>query len=152
MQEKEPEKYAEFYAAFAKQLKYGTVSEYGAHKDTIKDLLLFHSQKEGKPISLKAYVEAMPEGQEKIYYISGETLDRAAKQPQVQTLTAKGYDVLLFTDEVDEFVAQTLMNYNEKVIVTFNFQFFGVNFLIAVAFRSVYVNVNGHRTVPESSV
>ena len=114
MQEKEPEKYAEFYAAFAKQLKYGTVSEYGAHKDMIRDLLLFHSQKEGKPISLKAYVEAMPEGQEKIYYISGETLDRAAKQPQVQTLTAKGYDVLLFTDEVDEFVAQTLMNYSEK--------------------------------------
>ncbi len=114
LMDKEPEKYAEFYAAFSKQLKYGTVSQYGAHKDMTRDLLLFHSQKEGKLISLKAYVEAMPEGQEKIYYISGETIDRAAKQPQVQTLLNKDYDVLLFTDEVDEFVAQTLMNYNEK--------------------------------------
>ena len=114
LMDKEPEKYAEFYAAFAKQLKYGTVSEYGAHKDMTQDLLLFHSQKEGKLISLKAYVEAMAEGQEKIYYISGETTERAAKQPQVQTLMNKGYDVLLFTDEVDEFVAQTLMNYAEK--------------------------------------
>ena len=114
LMDKEPEKYAEFYAAFAKQLKYGTVSEYGAHKDMTQDLLLFHSQKEGKLISLKAYVKAMAEGQEKIYYISGETTERAAKQPQVQTLMNKGYDVLLFTDEVDEFVAQTLMNYAEK--------------------------------------
>ena len=114
MLEKEPEKYAEFYAAFAKQLKYGTVSQYGAHKEATQDLLLFHSQKEGKLISLKAYTETMAEGQENIYYIAGETLERAAKQPQVQTLQAKGYDVLLFTDEVDEFVAQTLMKYNEK--------------------------------------
>ena len=114
MQNKEPEKYAEFYAAFAKQLKYGTVSDYGAHKDMTQDLLLFHSQKEGKLISLKAYMDAMAEGQEKIYYVAGETLERAGKQPQVQTLLNKGYDVLLFTDEVDEFVAQTLMNYAEK--------------------------------------
>ncbi len=114
LQEKEPETYAQFYAAFAKQLKYGTVSEYGAHKDMTQDLLLFHSQKEGKPISFKAYVEAMAQGQEKIYYVTGETLDRASKQPQVQTLLDKGYDVLLFTDEVDEFVAQTLMKYAEK--------------------------------------
>ena len=114
MQEKEPEKYAEFYAAFAKQLKYGTVADYGMHKEATQDLLLFRSQKEGKLISLKAYVEAMAEGQEKIYYVAGETAERAAMQPQVQTLQSKGYDVLLFTDEVDEFVAQTLMKYAEK--------------------------------------
>ena len=114
LQEKDAEKYEKFYAAFAKQLKYGAVSEYGAHKEMIQDLLMFHSQKEGKLVSLKAYVEAMAEGQEKIYYVTGETVERAAKQPQVQTLISKGYDVLLFTDEVDEFVAQTLMNYNEK--------------------------------------
>jgi len=112
--EKEPETYEKFYAAFAKQLKYGVVAQYGANKDLLKDLLLFHSKKEGKLVSLKAYVEAMAEGQEKIYYVSGETLERAAKQPQVQTLTDKGYDVLLFADEVDEFVAQTLANYDEK--------------------------------------
>ena len=116
MQNKEPEKYAEFYAAFAKQLKYGTVSQYGAHKDITQDLLLFHSQKEGKLISLKAYTASMAEGQEKIYYIAGESVERAAKQPQVQTLLSKGYDVLLFTDEVDEFVAQTLMKYAENAL------------------------------------
>ena len=114
MLENDREKYEEFYAAFARQLKYGTVSEYGAHKDATQDLLLFHSQKEGKLISLKEYTDAMAEGQEKIYYIAGESITRAAKQPQVQTLLSKGYDVLLFTDEVDEFVAQTLTTYSEK--------------------------------------
>ena len=108
------EKYEEFYAAFARQLKYGTVAEYGAHKDMTQDLLLFHSHKEGKLISLKEYVEAMAEGQEKIYYISGESVERISKLPQVQTLSKKGYDVLLFTDEVDEFVPQTLQTYGEK--------------------------------------
>ena len=114
MQSEEREKYEEFYAAFARQLKYGTVSQYGAHKEATQDLLLFHSHKEGKLISLKEYVDAMAEGQEKIYYISAESLDRAKKLPQVQTLSNKGYDVLLFTDEVDEFVPQTLMSYSEK--------------------------------------
>jgi molecular chaperone HtpG len=114
LMEKDPEKYAQFYAAFARQLKYGAVAQYGAHKDAVQDLLQFHSQKEGKLVSLKTYVENMAQEQQKIYYISGESLDRAAKQPQVQTLLGKGYDVLLFTDEVDEFVAQTLMQYMEK--------------------------------------
>ncbi len=108
------EKYEEFYAAFARQLKYGTVAEYGAHKDATQDLLLFHSQLQGKLISLSEYVDSMAEGQEKIYYISGENVERIRKLPQVQTLTKKGYDVLLFTDEVDEFVPQTLMTYGEK--------------------------------------
>ena len=108
------EQYLEFYAAFSRQLKYGTVSEYGAHKDMTQDLLLFHSHKEGKLITLREYVDAMAEGQEKIYYISGESIDRIAKLPQVRTLTEKGYDVLLFTDEVDEFVPQTLRTYSEK--------------------------------------
>ena len=108
------EKYEAFYAAFSRQLKYGTVSEYGAHKDMTQDLLLFHSHKEGKLVSLREYVDAMAEGQEKIYYIAGESVERIGKLPQVQTLSAKGYDVLLCTDEVDEFVAQTLRTYAEK--------------------------------------
>lgn len=112
--ENDREKYEEFYAAFARQLKYGTVSEYGAHKDATQDLLLFWSHKQGKLISLKEYTDAMAEGQEKIYYISAESVERAAKLPQVQALETKGYDVLLMTDEVDEFVPQTLMNYAEK--------------------------------------
>ena len=108
------EKYLEFYGAFGRQLKYGTVADYGAHKTACQDLLLFWSHKEGKLITLQEYVDAMAEGQEKIYYICGENVERMAKLPQVKTLSAKGYDVLLFTDEVDEFVPQTLMTYNEK--------------------------------------
>ena len=114
MQENDREKYEEFYAAFGRQLKYGTVAEYGAHKEACQDLLLFYSHKQGKLVSLKEYVEAMPEGQEKIYFAPGENKDRLAKLPQVETLDKKGYDVLLFTEDVDEFVPQTLMTYMEK--------------------------------------
>ena len=108
------EKYQEFYNAFGRQLKYGTVADYGAHKASCQDLLLFYSNKQGKLITLGEYVEAMAEGQEKIYYICGESTGRMAKLPQVKTLEAKGYDVLLMTDDVDEFVPQTLMTYSEK--------------------------------------
>ena len=114
MLENEREKFEEFYGVFGRQLKYGTVTDYGAHKDATQDLLLFYSQKQSKAISLKEYVEAMPEGQEKIYYVSGESRERLAKLPQVRALEEKGWDVLLFTDEVDEFIPQTLMTYDEK--------------------------------------
>ena len=114
MLENDREKYEEFYAAFGRQLKYGTVSDYGAHKEATQDLLLFYSHKEGKLISLKEYVDAMAEGQEKIYYAPGENKERLSKLPQVETLTKKGYDVLLFTEDVDEFVPQTLMTYMER--------------------------------------
>ncbi len=114
MLENDRESYEKFYAAFDKQLKYGTVAEYGAHKDAIQDLLLFYSSREKKLISLKEYVQAMAEGQEKIYYVPGENRDRLAKLPQVQTLGKKGYDVLLCTEDVDEFIPQTLMTYLEK--------------------------------------
>ena len=110
----DPENYEKFYAAFGRQLKYGAVSEYGAHKDAVQDLLLFWSHKQGKMISLQEYVDAMAEGQEKIYYVPGENRDRLSKLPQVETLASRGYDVLLFTDDVDEFIPQTLMTYAEK--------------------------------------
>ena len=108
------EKYEQFYGIFGRQLKYGAVADYGAHKDACQDLLLFWSAKEGKLVTLKEYVEASPEGQEKIYYAPGENKDRLNKLPQVETLKNKGYDVLLFTEDVDEFVPQTLMNYDGK--------------------------------------
>ena len=114
MLENDRENYETFYAAFSRQLKYGTVADYGANKEATKDLLLFTSHKEGKLITLKEYVAAMAEGQEKIYFAPGEDTARLAKLPQVQTLSAKGYDVLLFADEVDEFIPQTLQNYEEK--------------------------------------
>ena len=114
MLESDRETYEKFYAAFGRQLKYGTVSDYGAHKDACQDLLLFYSHKQGKLISLKEYVDAMAEGQEKIYFVPGENKDRLAKLPQVETLSKKGYDVLLFTEDVDEFIPQTLVTYQEK--------------------------------------
>ncbi|MBR2311095.1 MAG: molecular chaperone HtpG [Oscillospiraceae bacterium] len=114
MLENDRENYEQFYAAFGRQLKYGTVSDYGAHKDACQDLLLFYSHKQGKQISLKEYVEAMAEGQEKIYFVPGENKDRLARLPQVEALSQKGYDCLLFTEDVDEFIPQTLMTYMEK--------------------------------------
>ncbi len=114
MLENDREKYEEFYNAFGLQLKYGTVSEYGAHKESCQDLLLYYSHKQGKLVSLKEYVEAMPEGQEKIYFAPGENREHLSKLPQVELLASKGYDVLLFTEEVDEFVPQTLVTYMEK--------------------------------------
>ena len=108
------ENYEKFFDAFGRQLKYGAVAEYGSHKEMVQDLLLFYSHKQGKRISLQEYVDAMAEGQEKIYFVPGENRDRLAKLPQVETLTKRGYDVLLFTEEVDEFIPQTLMTYAEK--------------------------------------
>ena len=112
--ENDREKYNAFFGVFGRQLKYGTVADYGANKDACQDLLIFLSAKEGKNVSLKEYVEAMAEGQEKIYYAAGENADRLKKLPQVETLLNKGYDVLLFTDDVDEFIPQTLNTYMEK--------------------------------------
>lgn len=114
MQENQREDYVKFYGVFGRQLKYGTVSDYGAHKDSCQDLLMFWSAKENKLISLKEYVDAMAEGQEKIYYAPGENTERLAKLPQVETLLSKGYDVLLFSEDVDEFVPQILVTYGEK--------------------------------------
>ena len=112
--ENDREKYEQFFAAFGRQLKYGTVAEYGAHKDMTKDLLLFWSNQQGKLISLNEYVEAMPEGQEKIYFAAGENRELLKKLPKVEQLASKGFDVLLCTEDVDEFIPQTLMNYQEK--------------------------------------
>ena len=110
----EREKYEAFYSVFGRQLKYGAVADYGVHKEMCQDLLLFWSNKENKLVTLGEYVEAMAEGQEKIYFAPGENKDRLSKLPQVETLAKKGYDTLLFTEDVDEFIPQTLMNYQEK--------------------------------------
>ncbi len=113
LQKDEREKYEKFFAAFGRQLKYSLVSDYGAHKDVLQDLMLFWSSRENKLVTLREYVGAMAEGQEKIYYAAGESRDRLAQLPQMELLKEKGYDVLLFTEEVDEFIPQTLQNYAE---------------------------------------
>ena len=108
------EQYEQFFQSFGRQLKYSTVDAYGAHKDVTQDLLLFRSKKQNKLVTLKEYVEAMAEGQEKIYYATGENPDRLSRLPQVETLAKKGYDTLLCSEDVDEFIPQTLMTYAEK--------------------------------------
>ena len=107
------EDYEKFFTSFGRQLKYSTVDQYGAHKDATQDLLLFWSNKENKLISLKEYADNKAEGQEKIYYVPGEDKGRLSQLPQVKTLAKKGYDVLLCTEDVDEFIPQTLVSYSE---------------------------------------
>ena len=108
------EAYETFWKNFGRQLKYGAVSEYGAHKDLLQDLLLFHSSTEKKPVTLEEYVSRMPEEQKYIYYAAGETADKIDKLPQTERLRDKGTEILYFTEEVDEFCAQTLHEYKEK--------------------------------------
>ena len=90
------------------------MTDYGVHKDQLQDLLLFWSAKEKKLISLKEYAEAMADEQKFIYFAVGDSRSRLQQLPQTEMLLSKGYDVLLFTEDVDEFIAQTLMQYNEK--------------------------------------
>ena len=108
------EKYEKFFSAFGLQLKYGVVGNYGEKKDELQDLLLFYSAKQGKLVTLSEYVEAMPEGQTAIYYAAGDSRARLTQLPQTELALKKGYDVLLMTDEIDEFCAQILMTYKEK--------------------------------------
>lgn len=108
--ENEREKYEKFYAAFGRQLKYGLVSNYGANKELLKELVQFRSDKEGKLLTLKEYCAAMPASQKYIYYASGEN---AARLPQTKLLRDRGFDVLLMREQVDEFIPQTLINYEE---------------------------------------
>ncbi len=108
-------KYEEFFKAFGLQLKYGVYSDYGMHKDVLQDLLLFTSSNEGHPLtSLAEYIDRMPEGQEYIYYAAGESLARAEALPQTEAVKAKGYELLYFTDNVDEFAIRMMMEYKGK--------------------------------------
>ena len=108
MQKDDPEKYEKFWAAFGSQIKYGVVADYGAHKDKLKDLLLFWSSKEGKNTTLAAYKDRMSEEQPYYYYACGESVDKIAKLPQVERILDKGYEILYCTEDVDDFVMQAL--------------------------------------------
>ena len=108
MQKDDPEKYEKFWAAFGSQIKYGVVADYGAHKDKLKDLLLFWSSKEGKNTTLAAYKDRMPEDQPYYYYACGESVEKIAKLPQVERILDKGYEILYCTEDVDDFVMQAL--------------------------------------------
>ncbi|NDI35034.1 molecular chaperone HtpG [Chengkuizengella sediminis] len=110
----ERDKYEKFYESFGRQLKHGVYSDYGANKDVLQDLLMFYSSKEKKLVSLSEYVDGMPEDQKYIYYASGESIDRIEKLPQTELVLDKGYEILYFTEDIDEFAIKMLMNYKEK--------------------------------------
>lgn len=114
MMEKERDKYEEFYESFGRQLKYGVYSDFGANKETLQDLLLFYSSTQQKLTSLAEYVSRMKEDQKYIYYASGESKERVAKLPQTERLSDLGYEILYFTDEVDEFAVKMMHSYQEK--------------------------------------
>ena len=108
MQKDDREKYEKFWAAFGTQLKYGVASDYGAHKDNLKDLLLFWSSKEGKNTTLAAYKDRMSEDQPYYYYACGADVENIAKLPQVERILDKGYEILYCTEDVDDFVMKAL--------------------------------------------
>lgn len=117
MLEKEREEYEEFFKAFGIQLKYGLYSDYGMHKDVLKDLVLFYSSNNKKYTSLKEYVSRMPEHQKSIYYASGETVDKIDMLPQVEAVKTKDFEILYLTEDVDEFCLKMLMKYDDKEFV-----------------------------------
>ena len=110
----EREKYETFYKSFGRQLKFGVYNDYGMEKETLQDLLMFYSSKEKKQVTLAEYVERMPEDQKYIYYASGESVERIEKLPQTEMVSDKGYEILYFTDDIDEFAIKMIMSYKEK--------------------------------------
>ena len=117
MQKDERDEYIKFFNNFGTQIKFGVYDNFGANKDTLKDLIMFYSSTEKKLVTLKEYVDRMKEEQKDIYYACGETVDKIDMLPQVETVKDKGYEILYFTENVDEFVIQTLREYNEKKFV-----------------------------------
>jgi molecular chaperone HtpG len=116
MQQADREKYEKFFKAFGIQLKFGIYNDFGMKKDLLQDLILYYSCKEKKLITLKEYVENIAENQREIYYATGESIEQIERLPQIELVQEKGFDILLGTDEVDEFCFKVLMEYNEKPI------------------------------------
>ena len=118
--------YDKFYKAFGLQLKYGIVNDYGMHKDLLSDLIMFYSSTEKKLVSLKSYVERMPEAQKFIYYACGDSVQKLDSLPQTELIKEKGYEILYLTDSVDDFVVQTLMAFDEKQFKSVNDKDLGI--------------------------
>lgn len=110
----DPQKYANFWRNFGVQVKYGVVSDFGMHKDAIKDLLVFHSSETGELTTLKDYVARMKEGQQFIYYACGDSAEAIASLPQTELCRDKGFEMLYLTEDVDEFVVKSLVSFEEK--------------------------------------
>ncbi len=113
----EREVYESFFETFGMQLKFGIYSDYGQHKDELKDLIMFYSSTEKKLVTLSEYVSRMKEEQKCIYYACGESIDKVDNMPQVELIKDKGYEILYLTEYVDEFALQTLTTYDAKNFV-----------------------------------
>ena len=110
----ERDKYEKFYKAFGRHLKFALYNDFGSSKELLQDLLMFHSSKENKLVSLDEYVSRMPEEQKYIYYATGESAERIEKMPQTELVRDKGYEILYFTEDIDEFAIKTLRTYKDK--------------------------------------
>ena len=117
MLHKNREDYEKFFTTFGTTLKFGVYNDFGLNKDNLKDLLMFHSSTENKLVTLDEYVDRMKEGQDKIYYACGETVDKIELLPQVEAVKEKGYEILYLTENIDEFVVQVLMEHKEKKLI-----------------------------------
>ena len=111
------ESYEKFFKAFGASIKFGVYNDYGVNKDELKELLMFVSSKEEKLVTLEEYVSRMQEDQKTIYYAAADSIEKAKMLPQVDSALAKGYEVLYFTDYMDEFAVRMLMSYNDKTFV-----------------------------------
>ena len=114
LQKENREKYEEFWKSFGAQIKFGVYNNYGINKEALQDLLVFRSTSGDRFITLKEYVEAMPESQKAVYYAFAESADLAAKLPRTQAVVEKGFDVLLLTDDIDEFALSAINMYSDK--------------------------------------
>lgn len=114
MLENDREKYEQFFKSFGNQLKWGIYSSYGGNKDMLQDLILFKSSFENKYVTLKEYVSRMKDEQDKIYYAFGDSVEKIALLPQVESVIGHGYEVLYLTEDIDEFTLQMLHTYSEK--------------------------------------
>jgi molecular chaperone HtpG len=114
MMKHDREKYEKFYNSFGRQIKFGVYDEFGRDKDFLKDLLMFYSSKEDKMVTLEEYVSRMPEEQKFIYYAAGESKEMLKKLPQTEAVLDKGFEILYFTEDIDEFAIRILEEYQEK--------------------------------------
>ena len=112
MLKNEREDYEKFFEAFGVQLKFGAYENYGMNRDTLYDLLIFKSSHEDKYVTLREYVDRMKEGQNEIYYAVGDSIAKIKEMPQIERVLDEGYEVLYFLDNVDEFMASMLLNYD----------------------------------------
>lgn len=115
MAENEPEKYDSFWTEFGRVMKEGVSLDW-KNRDTIVDLCRFESMKTegGKRISLKQYVEAMPEAQKEIYFVTGPSRRSVEQSPHLEAFKKRGYDVLFMTDAIDEWVVNALPDYEKR--------------------------------------